>query len=195
MRWAYENTMLNCHYNNMRYARIPTGPDTCPWCLMLASRGFVYYTEHDAMAGCHQHCDCVAVPGRGGYSFNDATQVEGYDPDEYYALWRKSGFMSPKTNPTPYRMVYNKDDATQRRSSRTMRRAQESMRSLTPQQVESIYGRLNAAKTREGLSDAFKEVVGEFIRRGDTLMDGDWEDVSNHYHYLVQEMERKRRRK
>ena len=203
MRSAYENTMRNCHQHNMRYARIPTGPDTCPWCLMLASRGFVYYTEHDAMAGCHRHCDCVAVPGRGGYSFNDATQVEGYDPDAYYQLWRESGFMPPKTNPqlpdgSYQRMVYNRDTedmgGSRRRNSRTMRNAQEAIRSMTPRDMEGLYARLNAAKDVDELADVYRDIIGEFIRRGDTLLDGDWEDIANHYRYLLEEFERKKKR-
>lgn len=63
-----------------RFARVPTGPETCPFCVMLASRGFDYYSE--AAAGkldhYHPHCDCRVVP-----RFGDET-YEGYDPDAYY---------------------------------------------------------------------------------------------------------------
>lgn len=62
------------------FARVPTGPETCPFCVMLASRGFDYYSE--AAAGkldhYHPHCDCRVVP-----RFGDET-YEGYDPDAYY---------------------------------------------------------------------------------------------------------------
>ena len=200
MRSAYENTMRNCHQHNMRYARIPTGPDTCPWCLMLASRGFVYYTEHDAMAGCHRHCDCVAVPGRGGYTFNDATQVEGYDPDAYYQLWRESGFMPPKTNPmrpdgTYQRMVYNEDDQVRKRNNRGIRKAQQAIRALTPQDTYKLFDRLNTAKDVDELADVYRDIIGEFIRRGDTLLDGDWEDIGNQYRYLLEEFEKKKKKR
>ena len=44
-----------------KYARVPTGDETCDFCLMLASRGFVYSSE--ATAGAvkldHYHAGCV----------------------------------------------------------------------------------------------------------------------------------------
>lgn len=66
----------------VRFARVPTGATTCPYCLMLASRGFVYRSELKALNANHRHCDCRIVEG-----FGDAS-VEGYDPDEYYDLWK-----------------------------------------------------------------------------------------------------------
>lgn len=91
-RSAYENTLRNCYGHHVRYARVPTGPTTCDWCTMLASRGFVYYTSDTAYEGSHLHCDCVVVPG------GPETTVDGYDPDAYYKAWRESGFMPPKHN-------------------------------------------------------------------------------------------------
>jgi len=198
MRSAYENTMRNCHQHNMRYARIPTGPETCPWCLMLASRGFVYYTEHDAMAGCHRHCDCVAVPGRGGYSFNDATQVEGYDPDAYYQLWRESGFMPPKTNPmrpdgTYQRMVYNEDAGSKsnprKRSNRGVRKLIESRHSMPSAEMNELIRRLNAAKDADELGEIYRDIIGDMLRSHQTILDGDWEEISGHYYYTLKELE------
>lgn len=74
-----------------RYARVPTGPETCEWCLMLASRGFAYRSERSAVgkykarskdrAASHGHpgCDCRIVQGYHGM------EVEGYDPDALYS--------------------------------------------------------------------------------------------------------------
>ena len=42
----------------VRYARVPTGAETCDFCLMLASRGFVYQSEGTASAS-HVHAGCV----------------------------------------------------------------------------------------------------------------------------------------
>lgn len=42
----------------VRYARVPTGSETCDFCLMLASRGFVYQSESTASAS-HVHASCV----------------------------------------------------------------------------------------------------------------------------------------
>lgn len=71
----------------VRFARIPTGAETCSFCLMLASRGFVYRTGKSAGAleHWHSHCDCRIVPGFQGY-----TEVDGYDPDELYVKWKES---------------------------------------------------------------------------------------------------------
>ena len=41
-----------------RYARVPTGAETCDFCLMLASRGFVYHSESSAAVD-HTHVNCV----------------------------------------------------------------------------------------------------------------------------------------
>lgn len=64
------------------FARVPTGFETCPFCLMLASRGAVYYTRKSAGGWNHFHrgCDCKVVP-----SFDpdpDAEVVEGVKPRE-----------------------------------------------------------------------------------------------------------------
>lgn len=67
----------------VRYARVPTGAETCDFCLMLASRGFVYQSEGTAGAGhTHYACDCRCVPGW------DGMEVEGYDPRQIYDRWQ-----------------------------------------------------------------------------------------------------------
>ncbi len=75
-RSALENMERNCDANHVRYARVPTGRETCSWCFMLASRDFDYRSEKSAAAASHPHCDCVVVPGVKG-----RTRIEGYDPD------------------------------------------------------------------------------------------------------------------
>lgn len=72
------------------YARVPSGRETCGFCLMLASRGFVYATKETAgdIGGrfnrYHDRCDCTVVAGTGG------TTVEGYDPDWLYDVYLDS---------------------------------------------------------------------------------------------------------
>lgn len=67
----------------VRYARVPTGAETCDFCLMLASRGFVYQSEGTAGAGhTHSSCDCRCVPGW------DGMEVEDYDPSSIYDRWQ-----------------------------------------------------------------------------------------------------------
>ncbi len=47
-----------------RFARVPSGGETCKFCLMLAGRGFVYHSKKTAGEFGHYHdnCDCRIVP-------------------------------------------------------------------------------------------------------------------------------------
>lgn len=67
--------------NKPRFARVPTGDETCDFCLMLASRGFVYHTEA-AASHTHWSCDCRVIPSW------DSEEVEGYDPDALHDQWQ-----------------------------------------------------------------------------------------------------------
>lgn len=73
----------------VRFARVPTGAETCTYCLMLASRGAVYHSRKTAgeFRHFHRRCDCKVVPG-----FEDAPDtelVEGVRPKELRELWGK----------------------------------------------------------------------------------------------------------
>ena len=61
------------------FARVPSGVNTCTWCAMLASRGYVYWTEETAgkFSKWHDNCRCtvVATTKKGG--------IGGYDPLEW----------------------------------------------------------------------------------------------------------------
>ena len=81
-RSANETIMLNCRRDRrkgVKFARVPSGAETCAFCMMLAGRGFVYLTAATAGEQGHFHrgCDCKIVPG-----FNDDNPIEGYDPNE-----------------------------------------------------------------------------------------------------------------
>jgi hypothetical protein len=73
----------------VRFARVPTGFETCTFCLMLASRGAVYHTRKTAgeFKHFHRRCDCKIVPGFGDDP--DAELVEGVRPDELYELYKQ----------------------------------------------------------------------------------------------------------
>ena len=66
-----------------RWARVPTGVETCQFCIMLASRGFVYHSEETA-SHAHAHCDCRVIVS---WDKNNPL-VQGYDPDKYYDMWK-----------------------------------------------------------------------------------------------------------
>lgn len=71
-------------YGDVAYARVATGARTCTYCMMLASRGFVYHSESSAEAGDHRMCDCLIVPGRYGMD-----SIEGIDLKAQYDCWRE----------------------------------------------------------------------------------------------------------
>ncbi|MCX5119223.1 hypothetical protein OG992_18720 [Micromonospora sp. NBC_00362] len=63
-----------------RWARVPTGPTTCAFCRLLASRGAVYHSQDTAgglATSYHGTCDCVACPVWPG-------EQEPYDVDRYF---------------------------------------------------------------------------------------------------------------
>lgn len=70
------------------FARVPTGTETCTFCLMLASRGAVYHTRKTAGEWRHFHrgCDCKVVPSFEGDP--DAELVQGVKPKELYERYR-----------------------------------------------------------------------------------------------------------
>lgn len=77
------------------YARVPQGPTTCPWCLILASRGDVYGSKEDAgdKGGphnhYHDHCNCQAIPVFSQEQFSTVKATYNYDPDALYDQYRQ----------------------------------------------------------------------------------------------------------
>ena len=71
------------------FARVPTGFETCTFCLMLASRGAVYHTRKTAGEWRHFHrgCDCKVVPSFEGDP--DAELVQGVKPRELYERYKQ----------------------------------------------------------------------------------------------------------
>lgn len=97
VRSAALTTMANTDRDprRPRFARVPSGSETCTFCLMLASRGPVYLTAESAGQLDHYHanCKCRIVPvwgskgvktDAGGFVRRGGTQYEGYDPDECF---------------------------------------------------------------------------------------------------------------
>lgn len=68
----------------VRFARVPKGSETCAFCLMLASRGFVYFSEMSAEGLNHGHdnCDCDVIPG-----FGENPGIGGYSHKRYQKLY------------------------------------------------------------------------------------------------------------
>lgn len=71
-------------HSGAQVAWIPSG-DTCPFCLMLASKGWQNQTEWGAnnhSEHIHANCDCTYA-----VRFNNDLNVAGYDPDEYKEMY------------------------------------------------------------------------------------------------------------
>ena len=190
-RCAYESMMRNCGLNDVRFARVPTSGNPCDWCVMLASRGFIYYSEATALAGKHEHCSCIVIPGQAG-----VTAIEGYDPDAYYDMWRKSGFMPPKGD-HEHRIVYPATGANAIRGrSQSARRSNDRQRGLQPQDRTAMFRTLNEAaeRGRDALDAAYESVIGQLMA-ADSVTDADWQDMGDHYVYLLEEMHKKKGRK
>lgn len=71
-------------HSGAQVAWIPFG-DTCPFCLMLASKGWQNQTQwavNSHSEHIHANCDCTYA-----VRFNNNLNVEGYDPDEYKAIY------------------------------------------------------------------------------------------------------------
>ena len=80
-----DTTMQNALRDGAEWAWIPRG-DTCPFCLTLASRGWVKASK-DAIRGghaehVHTHCDCTYA-----VRFQSDQGVEGYEPELYKRIW------------------------------------------------------------------------------------------------------------
>lgn len=82
-----DTVMQAAHKDKAAYARVPE-PGACKFCLMLASRGFVY---SKATAGgtkkFHGKCRCNTLPV---WDETRARVEFGYDPDALYDLYRAS---------------------------------------------------------------------------------------------------------
>lgn len=68
-------------YRKPKYARVPSGAETCAWCWSLAGLGFQYKSAESASHS-HSGCDCVITPSWG------ESGVEGYDSEYYANLFR-----------------------------------------------------------------------------------------------------------
>lgn len=82
-RRVYKKRMRG--WEKARFARIPQGDKTCAFCMMLASRGFVYLSRETAgeFDKYHTDCDCLVVS-----AFSSDAAVEGYDPSELYQMYQ-----------------------------------------------------------------------------------------------------------
>ena len=86
---SVDTMMKNALRDGAEWAWIPQG-DTCAFCRMLASRGWVRASEKAIKKGhaehIHNNCDCTYC-----VRFDHETTVEGYDPDALYEEYINAG--------------------------------------------------------------------------------------------------------
>jgi hypothetical protein len=84
---ARNTTIATAERYGKRWARVPSGLETCSYCLMLCSRGFVYKSEKAAHSGFHDNCDCMVIASDTDNPF-ERSVLEGYDPEHLYEQWQ-----------------------------------------------------------------------------------------------------------
>lgn len=88
-RAGADTTLKNAIRDGAEWAWVPHG-DTCPFCIMLASRGWQKASKKalkgDHAEHIHANCDCEYA-----IRFDSRTTVAGYDPDKYLAQYNDHG--------------------------------------------------------------------------------------------------------
>lgn len=121
-----DTTMQNALRDGAEWAWVPSG-DTCAYCLMLASQGWVRASRDAIRNGhaehIHNNCDCTFQ-----VRFNNKTSVEGYDPDAPYDEYIGSGETRMERLNAIRRKLYARDRDRineQKREAYRRRKAQE----------------------------------------------------------------------
>lgn len=172
-RRANETMLSNAERDNRRFARILGPGESCTFCTMLASRGFVYKSASaaDASHKWHRNCRCEIVPGFEGM------EIEGYDPDELKDRWHLYQEIDADTSmPLEMREAAKRKLASMPATDESMRLAVERARAdWYGDQVKRAWGKFRKNKTEENyqktLGEAFAkigkaagiELSGEFM--------------------------------
>lgn len=142
-----------------RFARVPRGK-TCAFCLMLASRGFVYTSAKAAgeLNRYHDKCDCQIVPSFG----HSDPVIEGYDPEvlkkDYEAARNaaiKAGIRNPDAHAITAQMRVLKGDAV--KDGKGVKR--DAIKPRKRKRKVSKDGTLQATKVAEFHADAVRKLA------------------------------------
>lgn len=191
-RRANETTSFNVGRDarrGARFARVPMGAHACQFCLMLASRGFVYHNAKTAGEFAHYHsdCRCKVVAGfpemtyyyKNGVKVSRGTDptVEGYDPDAYFKEYelrrdvesmRKAGSLAVAGD-----LTRNPDGEEMRRNAVQMRRAIRKRVQLwdgSPSDARDLFGETGSSRVDGDMAEALtylpKSWVEELAKSG-----------------------------
>lgn len=123
-----DTTLQNALRDGAQFAWVPSG-DTCMFCITLASRGWQTASKDAIKNGhaehIHSNCDCTYA-----IRFNESTQVRGYDPAKYLAMYQSADGATGKDKINAMRREayqINKDKINaQKRSNYAKMKARES---------------------------------------------------------------------
>ena len=126
-RSGVDTTMQNAIRDGAEWAWIPSG-DTCAFCITLSSRGWQKASKKAMKGGhaehVHANCDCTYA-----VRFDSRTNVAGYDPDAYLALYEHAAGRTPEEKINSMRRAFYAENAdeinAQKRSAYARRRERE----------------------------------------------------------------------
>ena len=106
-----DTTMKNALRDGAEWAWIPSG-DTCAFCITLASRGWQRASRDAIKNGhaehIHANCDCTYA-----VRFDKKTNVAGYRPDEYRAMYENADGRTPTEKINAMRREFYADNAAE----------------------------------------------------------------------------------
>lgn len=113
-----DTTLQNALRDGAEFAWIPSG-DTCAFCITLASRGWQRASKNAIKNGhaehIHSNCDCTYA-----IRFNERTNVRGYHPAEYRAMYDSADGSTPDEKINAMRRRFyqeNKDEINAQKRS------------------------------------------------------------------------------
>lgn len=123
-----DTTMRNALRDGAEWAWIPSG-DTCAFCITLASRGWQRASKAAIKGGhaehIHANCDCTYA-----IRFDKKTNVAGYRPEEYLAMYEGAEGSTPTQKINAMRREFYAENAdeinAQKRDNYEKRRERES---------------------------------------------------------------------
>lgn len=86
VKYTGQTTLIqNAARDGAEAAWIPSGRETCPFCIILASRGWEYVKEGASVEHLHSNCDCSYM-----IRHRSDINVAGYDPDKYLSMYNNA---------------------------------------------------------------------------------------------------------
>lgn len=150
----------------MRFARVTTGKEDCDFCVMLESRGAVYWTRKTAgeMRRFHRGCDCKVVPGIAGEPL--MTLVEGHDPIDAYSKHLDMAGVPPDEKPARIRAHIDEMVERSWKEPRPQRERRREWKSRRFGSIDEMREYALAAENTEDLRERSKVLEEEFEKSG-----------------------------